>query len=566
MKLQDLTFPLGKTKWDKQKTLSFLRYALGISEKPGPVAALEVGTHTLKLVEVLVEEEKRTLLGYWVKEISRSEGLTEAQRDKDLQQNVKAFLKEAPLSSKKIHLGFSSDILCIRKVVVPVMPREELSQALRWAIRSQLPFNADEAIFAFEVLEVKDKKEEVLVVAVHEGRLSKWVIALQEAGWRVMSVVAGALSVLSWMKAEGRIQKEDSFAWVDVGGSHTSLFILRQGKVRFLRDLEIGGETITQSLTQAIATGEGELKLTPEEAELLKRSHGFPLQGPLQGDKLNANQIISLMRPILERLANEIRRSLEYYREGMGEGIQKIFLSGGSAQLKNLTAFLSEKIAYPIEILSDVAGFHWDASRINEKDLQARCPVIACALGVAFEQGRELNLLPSRFRERKSKAVERFALRISMIALGAFFLTASIYRWVELGFLQRERAILQSSWKMVQRLESLSQTLYGRREVLVNIRKERPSLVGTLKEISNTLPRHAVLTRIILNRGTNDLQLLGTLFGTENQPTETLVGELILNFEKSPLFQEVKLISTQRDETYDFPANSFELVCRLKVP
>ena len=112
MKRPDIKFPVkipsfDKMKFDKRKTLSFVSYAFGMSEKLAPFAALEVGTHFLKLVEVMVEDGKRNILGYWMKEVPFVQGASVAQRQKDLMRLVKDFLKESPLTAPKFHLGFS---------------------------------------------------------------------------------------------------------------------------------------------------------------------------------------------------------------------------------------------------------------------------------------------------------------------------------------------------------------------------------------------------------------------------------------------------------------------------
>ena len=545
------------------KVVSFLQYTLGLSEKPGPFAVLEVGSHSLRLLEAMTEGTERKILGIWEKEIPWQEEMTPAEREKELREGVKNFLKSAPLTTKKIYLGLAGDFLCVRRLVVPEMPKEELPKALRWAARTQLPFPVDGAALEHEIVDVKDKKEEVAVVAAREETLARWAFTVQEAGFRIGSITSSHLSLLAWIRESGLVVGQEPTALLDIGGTHTTLFIMGEGKVRFVRDLEIGGDSITRALTQGLATFEGELRLDFQEAEQLKKNYGFPLQGQVPNEKLSASQIVSLMRPILEKLANEIKLSFEYFNKEFGKGPQKAYLFGGSSRLKNLTAFLSEKIGHPVELLPLLPGFRGGAMEAEERT--DRFPSLATSLGVAFQEGRGPNLLPSRFRERKTQILSRIALRVTSIVTVLALCTMLSYEGMRHHLLRKELSFSGSSWKMFQEIESLKKELEVRKEVLAQLKERHPYLIGALKEVSNTLPSHAVIDRISFPQATDELRLSGMIFTVANQSTETLVTELISHFEKSPFFKEVKLISTQRDASYEQPASHFEIMCRLRM-
>jgi len=560
------TKKITQSLFGKEKTLSFFRYVLGMSDQPRPYASLVVGTHSLKLVEaILTEEGKREILGLWIQEIPGEGGLTSEEKERDLQKRAKTFLKECPLTAKRIHLGFSGDFLAVRKLTVPEMPKDELQQALRFAARSHLPFPPEKAELQFQLLETKDKKFEILLVAMPEGQAAKWAQTVQEAGFRIGSISSSLLSLQAWMKAGGALSVEETVAIVDMGGFRTSVFILINGTISFIRDLEIGGDTLTHSLTQAIATSGGELKLERDDAERLKRTYGFPGQHSFSGEPLGVSQMIALMRPILERLTSEIKRSFDYHEESSGGKVQKVYLTGGSAQLKNFPELLSQKVDCSVEMLPLIPGFQWDNTKIQEETLREKLPLAAAVMGVAFQGGKGLNLLPSRFREKRSQLIERIAMRILSVVVVLGLLLFAAFQRMSLNVLWKEHDGSRSSWKIVQEIEALEKGLTLRRDINQKIKGGHPYLRGGLKEIANSLPSYVVLNRIVLGKGSRDLYLFGTIFGTENQPTETLLGNLIESFEESPFFLEVKLVSTQRDETFDQPANNFEISCRMKV-
>ena len=70
-----------------------------------------------------------------------------------------------------------------------------------------------------------------------------------------------------------------------------------------------------------------------------------------KGDKSpSLSKISFLARPVLERLSAEIGRSLDYYRTQFNEErIDKLLLTGGGANLKNMVSYLASELRLPVE-------------------------------------------------------------------------------------------------------------------------------------------------------------------------------------------------------------------------
>ncbi|MFH1858444.1 MAG: pilus assembly protein PilM, partial [Candidatus Omnitrophota bacterium] len=504
--------------------------------------------------------------GIWFLYISIPYGLTEEEKHNELHTCAVSFLKSVPLLTKKVYLGFGGEVIPVRKVTVPEMPKEELPQALRWAVRSQLPFDVEHSLFEFEVLAAGSKKEDALVIASQEEVITGWVLALQEAGFWTASVASAPLAFLSWLTTDTHFCAPEPIAFLDVGTRHTTLYLLMNGRVSFIRELEIGGETVTHALTRPLATERGDLKLNLTEAQQLKHAYGFPVKGELPAEKLNASQMVSLMRPVLERMANEIKRSFDYYETEFGGRVQKLYLFGGAAQLKNLDAFLSEKLGIASEFPPIPPGFQCEGPRVTMEELQKHFPVLAPALGLAFQQGKGPELLPMRFRTQKSQRIERIVMRLATIVIVISLVVFFIYQKTQMKILKEQLVLSRSSWKGIEEVESMERAIAERKQILAKIGQGHPYLFEALGEIANLLPQHAVLSHITTQgRGTDALRFSGTIFSVANKATETLLGELISGFEKSPYFTYVELVSSQRDETYDRPASNFEILCRIRL-
>ena len=76
----------------------------------------------------------------------------------------------------------------------------------------------------------------------------------------------------------------------------------------------------------------------------------LPVTAPVGDPNREALRInvFNAIAPVLAELVQEIRRSMDYYRTKTGDApIHEILLVGGSANLKNLDAFLQEQLGHP---------------------------------------------------------------------------------------------------------------------------------------------------------------------------------------------------------------------------
>ena len=105
--------------------------------------------------------------------------------------------------------------------------------------------------------------------------------------------------------------------------------------------------------------------------------------GGEEGTTLVAEILDDLFLPMLAHLANEIEKSIAFYAsESQGEILDRLILAGGGAQLKNLDAFLSERLGLRVQIVGpEPTDSNPDA---RETGARVSWPLMAGALGLAM--------------------------------------------------------------------------------------------------------------------------------------------------------------------------------------
>ena len=113
---------------------------------------------------------------------------------------------------------------------------------------------------------------------------------------------------------------------------------------------------------------------------------GFGLAGAGMGkdeSKLR-DDIFEAIAPVLGELASEIRRSLDYYRSrGAQVSIDRVLLTGGSAGLTNLAAFLQNELQAPVAVASPLASLPVTSKHFDPSYLPTIGPVFTIAVGLA---------------------------------------------------------------------------------------------------------------------------------------------------------------------------------------
>lgn len=135
---------------------------------------------------------------------------------------------------------------------------------------------------------------------------------------------------------------------------------------------------------------------------------GFGLAGAAGGVDENRlrDDIFEAIAPVLGELASEIRRSLDYYRSrGAQVVIDRVLLTGGSAGLTNLAAFLQNELQAPVAVASPLTALPVTSKHFDPSYLPTIGPAFAVAVGLAARDAVfSANPLPKKPKPAKAAA------------------------------------------------------------------------------------------------------------------------------------------------------------------
>ncbi|RKY83290.1 hypothetical protein DRQ09_10275, partial [candidate division KSB1 bacterium] len=312
----------------------------------------------------------------------------------------------------------------IRRITMPKVNKKELHDAILWNAKKDLPFSPETALIDYYVVgEIEEKgvpKLEVFVGAADNSVVEEHLNILKSLDIIPYKIIAVPLAVFNCYVNIFRNSKIEDGAIIDIGAENSYIVFINEGKLQFAREISTGGNDITKEMIGSISTSSGIIKIDYRKAEELKVKYGIPdessfIQTP---DGIPLSQISSLMRPVIERILNQIQRSLDYFRNKFPYNDPDIiYLSGGTSLLKNFDTFLSEGLGKEVRIFDPKKYIKVSETIPEEHIFKKSSPLFAVAIGMALEPKERLNLLPQEL-----KIIPLLKLQKKIIKLAAIFL------------------------------------------------------------------------------------------------------------------------------------------------
>ena len=364
------------------------------------IIGLDIGSHSMKLVGLKMTSKGPFLTCMGMKEIPPGKDKEDVNT---FSEALKTLLKEVGLKTKKVNLVVSGSGVQIKRISVPSLPKAELKEAVRWEIKDHLPYPVETAQIDFHILNeyVEDnvKKLDLMVVACPKPLVERTLSIAEEAGLQPAHLDVGPLAIWNTLLAWDGIKKEETVALIDMGAEKTGIYIFKNGILQFSREVTPAGADITRAIAEGIGSAE-EAQLIYERAESIKRKMGIPsepYQERVNDQSTSLSKIPFLVRPVLEKLVAEIGRSLDYYKNQFNEErIDRLLLTGGGANLKNIVSYLGKELQSPVEQFNPLRKILFDPKKVDAHFLDQMGSIFTIAAGLALPEPGRIELLPAK--------------------------------------------------------------------------------------------------------------------------------------------------------------------------
>jgi type IV pilus assembly protein PilM len=265
--------------------------------------------------------------------------------------------------SKRVRLGVGNQRVVVRTVRLPaVEDPKELDAAVRFQAQEQIPMPLDQAVLEHQVVggvpaeHGGNPQVDVMVVAARKEMISSFVEPVRQAGLHPVGIDLAAFGMIRALAGEvNRAAPESGQAPQPAVlycnfGDVTTLAVARGTSCLFTRISHIGLEPVVAELGSSVG-------LIPEHAIQWMTYVGLEHRPEeLEGDPVILDGVRSALESGVSGLADELRRSLDYY--GAQEGalpVERIVLCGPGSAIGGLPQRMEMVLGLPTEVARPAA-------------------------------------------------------------------------------------------------------------------------------------------------------------------------------------------------------------------
>ena len=334
------------------------------------VLAVDVGSSSVKILEVQREGQDLLLTGFARVEVAgdtnRSDAVSEA-------------LRRGNFGSKRSMSSVSGKSVIVRYLTMVRMSNEELQRAVAFEAEKYIPWPIEES--QVDAVSLGDLPQadasappemRVLLVASKKSYVTDHAQMLVDQGLSPVAIDVDALAIGQAFELHQRVTGAQApsggIALIDLGATKTCINVLAGGVTRFTREVDSGGQDMTQAVSRKLA-------IEPFEAERVKCAPGE-----------KAAEVEEAITPAIADLANELTLSFDYF-EHQGEGqIEAVYLSGGGSLAPSMAEHIERATGKKTHMWNPIEGLKIQADGLDIDDLNARAPSLAVAVGLAARE------------------------------------------------------------------------------------------------------------------------------------------------------------------------------------
>lgn len=301
---------------------------------------IDIGTASIKAVEL--ERGKPFKLNNYVQYYTETEEgafhySSLKMQDAEVVSILKRMLEGAEIAERKASFSLPLFSSFSTLMSLPRMKEEALANAVRFEARKFVPVPMNEVHFDWTVVEHLSTPQEyrVLMVAVPTEIIQKYRNIATAAGLEVQNLELESFSAArSLVGSDAR-----PTMLLDIGARTTNVSIVERGVVVVHHNSQISGFHFTRVLAQGLA-------LDMRRAGRLKAEQGI----------VSSREVGELLRPLVDKLVEEVRKLNEAYVRQGGTSVQRLILNGGSASMPGLVEYMEKSLGVPAELGNAFSG------------------------------------------------------------------------------------------------------------------------------------------------------------------------------------------------------------------
>lgn len=293
---------------------------------------------------------------------------------------IKNMITRNRVKQKQCAIAISGTNVIVKRLRLSNMSDDELASSIRWEVEQHIPFEFSEVVFDTVVLSRNPAQNsmDILLVASKRDAVKEYISVARDAGLDVKIVDVASFALQNMVETVyGEANSKDCIGVINIGAAETLMTMMTEGVTSFTRNLNIGGNQITEEIQK-------KLSITREEAE------NFKTGNLADGTAIIPREVEDITCQVSEMIANEIKRSLAFFYETSGrDHVKELILCGGVVKNATTLEIIEKTLGENIRVADPFENLGFNSKLYTHEALSQLSLELAVALGLAIRRSGE---------------------------------------------------------------------------------------------------------------------------------------------------------------------------------
>ena len=361
------------------------------------VVGLDMGSHSIKVVEIDHSGKTPTLTNYGINELAPGAIVGGQVQQQDVVLDALNMLFDTcQIASRQVNIALGGSDVIIKTIKTDRMNQEELAKAITWEAEQQVPFPLSEISMDYQVLDPDgtDPQMNVLLVAAKRDLIDERINLLESAGFDVLLLDVDTFCLLNALEANVSGQVESCQCIVHFGHESTHLGLVRRGLPILTRNLPVGGSKLVDTIQAQLGVDEDQAYLALYGQEGTEMPLETPVQSPAEPglgveEPPYSGSGMEGIKPFIDSFLDDVvigvNRAAAFLESTEESGsITNIYLSGGSANIPGIDRMFEEKVGIPTLVANPLSEIAYKSELFLAEPVEKVAATLMLAIGLGL--------------------------------------------------------------------------------------------------------------------------------------------------------------------------------------
>ncbi len=282
-------------------------------------------------------------------------------------ETVRAVIDSAGIKKADVVAAVGGHDVIIKPIPMDRMSEADAREVIRWEAEQHVPFDMENVQLDFQILDPEGTGPQmrVLLVAAKRELIENRMSLLADAGITPEIIDVDAFAIHNAFQHNYPEATNGLVALVNIGHETTQVNMVQNGATILVRDIPFGSRKLREALQR-------ERGFTADHAENLLQGRG-------------ADDIRSLLDERVDEVAVGVERAAAFLAaQSGGEGIARVFLSGGGAAIPGMVQALGNRLGVRTEVASPLKRVGVRPDVMQSTPIDEFAPMLMLPIGLAL--------------------------------------------------------------------------------------------------------------------------------------------------------------------------------------